>query len=128
METQQLQSSQTTLSSTLDYIESQQSQLDKELDSFESRLQTVLQQQSSKQAQTGVYGGVSAEETREYTYTLAETLSQELVGLSGEVHDMVEVVNKVWKKEEPRGAGSSGDGTNNEEQTVSRQRLNKIIP
>lgn len=126
METQQLQGAQSNLTSTLDYIESQQSQLDKELDAFESKLQTVLQSTKSTAATTSTamtpYGGVSAEETREYTYVLAEKLSQELVDLSGQVGDMVDVVNKVWKKEEAAagdgGKKTGGDGVDEDQNTV----------
>jgi hypothetical protein len=62
-----------------------------------------------------MYGGQTADEMREHTYVLAEKLSQELVDLSGQVGDMVDVVNKVWRKEEAR---TSANGEKDEDQNT----------
>ncbi len=128
METHQLQNAQSGIVSTLDYIESQQQQLDKELDQFESKLKQVLATTPSSSgtnngntsmASSGYaftaspYGGtgMSAEQAREHTYDLAETLSRELVELNAQVADMVDVVNRVWKRD---GVENEDSNENNE--------------
>lgn len=110
-----MQSTQSNLLSTLDYIESQQSQLDKELDQFEGKLQSVLSANPAQKKQTGMaspYSGLTAEEERERTYELAETLNAELSQMNQSINDTIETVNKLWKKTMPAvGTGKEGDQT-----------------
>lgn len=110
-ESNEIQSTQTNLLSTLDYIESQQQQLDKELDGFESKLQSVLathpsahlrqQQQQQRHHMASPYSGLSADEEREKTFELAESLNLELTHLNRQINETIESVNQIWKKSLP---------------------------
>jgi nuclear pore complex protein Nup62 len=112
-----VQSAQTNLVSTLDYIESQQTQLDKELDQFETKLQSVLQANPAQKKLSTItaspYTGMSAEEERERTFELAETLNSELSHLNQNINETIESVNKLWKKSSSGGVltGQEGDQT-----------------
>ena len=106
---------QSQLTTTLDYIESQQSQLDKELDAFESKLLSLLRPDSSSSQQSTTLSlstfsppqqpsssylsgsGISADQAREETYTMAERLSHDITLLNTQLNDVVKSVSQVWK-------------------------------
>jgi hypothetical protein len=85
----------------LDYIESQQSQLDSELDAFESKLRSVVASHPPKSTLVGAspYSGLSADEVRERTYEVAETLNLEMVDLGHQVNEMVSVMNQLYRND-----------------------------
>lgn len=99
VDTQQLQSLQTHVSSTLDYMDSQQQQLDKELDSLEQKLIPLLSQKAaaSNLPSFGSQQPATAEVMREQMYEMAESLSVELTDMSARVQEMVETVNRAWR-------------------------------
>ncbi|KAI3660650.1 hypothetical protein MP638_004642 [Amoeboaphelidium occidentale] len=94
-EAKKMSSVQENMSSTLDYIESQQAHLDKELDVFEDKLRAALSQNDSR-IKLAIPGGVSAQEEREKTYQLAESLVREVETLQQDVDDLVKQANSIW--------------------------------
>jgi nuclear pore complex protein Nup62 len=94
-EAKKMSSVQENMSSTLDYIESQQAHLDKELDVFEDKLRAALSQNDSR-IKLAIPGGVSAQEEREKTYQLAESLVREVETLQQDVDDLVKQANNIW--------------------------------
>lgn len=94
-ETKKMSSLQENMSSTLDYIESQQAHLDKELDVFEDKLRAALSQNDSR-IKLAIPGGLLAQEEREKTYQLAESLVREVETLQQDVDDLVKQANSIW--------------------------------
>ncbi|KAI3651770.1 hypothetical protein MP228_003073 [Amoeboaphelidium protococcarum] len=117
MESEQSNQKQQELIQGLDFIETQQNALDKELDRFEEKLVQLVEKTSQHQgsavqgrvAQFKLPNGhiVNADTAREKTYTTAENLSQDLFVINQQIEDAVSMLNKVYAS----GSGTSEDDT-----------------
>ena len=111
VDTQQLQATQAHIASTLDYMDSQQQQLDKELDVLEGKLVPLLSQKAAAVGNvSAAYGSqqpATAEAMREQMYETAESLTVELTDLSSRVQEMVETVNRAWRGPDASAAGGA---------------------
>lgn len=87
----------------MEYIDSQQDELDRVLTTYENEIRNL-----SQQGVLGYSSGSSpADEERERTYTLAENLNKELDEMAQSIGEMIKEVNAGGKADD--GSGVTGD-------------------
>lgn len=88
---------QTTITSSLDYIEAQQVDLAAVLDSYESQITDLVDQSAVTSSGLGrsVGGGSAAEKERERAYQLATSLSHSLDSTSTSLSSLIQTLNAL---------------------------------
>lgn len=99
---------QTTITSSLDYIESQQSDLSSILDAYEAQIGDLVDQSSTSSAGLS-RGGSAAEKEREQAYQLASTLSNSLDSTSSSLTSLIQTLNALSPALAPGADGTHQD-------------------
>lgn len=95
-----MQNLETSLSATLDTIDSQQAHLEADLDAFEAKMTPMFRASATPSNSTNHGMKLTSDDLRENTYRSAETLCLEVAGLEQQVSDMVEKANRVWQHQD----------------------------
>jgi len=112
-ETTEAEKTQARMDTVLQQLENEQEELGTALDYYESQIKDFFE------AQFGSADGMQpADQEREKTYSLAETLNETLINMEGDLGEMIKAINK---------AGATINKTSNADDPVSPPPVKKNI-
>lgn len=109
---------QTQITSSLDYIESQQKELSDVLDNYEKEIGDLVDQSATGAGWRGGSGAGGAEREREKAYTLATSLSSSLDTTSTSLTSLIQTLNALSPSFSSSSNGKDDDSASNNEDAL----------